>query len=100
MLPSPSPSPTFHPSPSPSTPPLLYVDIAVTPTLTERIPVWAHSDCGQLAAAFTAAHGLSTKMAGRLAGMLEKQRAAVLAKQALDGQSMLQASGSVAARSQ
>lgn len=64
-------------SSSPAGPPLMFVDIAVTPELTERVPVWRDSDLGALAAAFVDKHGLPKKMARRLERMLATQRDSV-----------------------
>jgi hypothetical protein len=62
-------------------PPLMYVDIAITPALVDRVPVWADTDLTALAIEFTARHDLAPKMTRRLERMLRQQREAVLSGQ-------------------
>ena len=61
-------------------PPLLYLDVHVTPSQVARVPIWAHSDVNVLAEAFAQRHGLASKVVDRLARlMLQKQSEALSA---------------------
>ena len=59
-------------------PPLLYVDVNISPTQQDRIALWLDTDCAVAAEAFAARHRLNPKLALRLTSLLESQRAAVL----------------------
>lgn len=55
--------------------PLVYVDINLSPSHVERVPLWAHTDVQSVAAEFAARHALAPKLASRLVRLLEQQRA-------------------------
>jgi hypothetical protein len=59
-------------------PPLLFVDVAISPSSSDRIPLWKDTDCGAAAQAFASKHDLSAKMQARLQKMLVAQRDALL----------------------
>jgi hypothetical protein len=88
-----SPAPLANPAPAHTAgsssevdatpaPPLLYLDVNVTPELVSRIPLWAHSDLHALAAAFAAEHSLGPKLAARLVRLMQQKRAEALSLQA------------------
>ena len=60
-------------------PPLLFVDVAISATVSDRIPLWLDTDVNAAAAGFAVKHGLSEKMCLRLARMLATQRDALIA---------------------
>lgn len=59
--------------------PLVYVDVAVSASVTERVPVWSHTDCEAAAVAVAKRHGLPTRLAGKLAGLLRRQQEQAMA---------------------
>jgi hypothetical protein len=63
---------------SKTTPPLLYVDVNLGPSHTERIVVYEGDTAFTLAKNFSEKHGLNPAMIGKLTELLEQQMSSLL----------------------
>ena len=72
-------APPPAPPSAPAEPPLLFLDVHVTPSQVARVPLWAGSDVYALAAAFAAQHSLAPRLAERLARLMQQKQAEAIA---------------------